>query len=119
MIIRDTGFVGALWPLLARSGYSEQNAFFFNNPMVTICVTGNALTLKKKILCKFGQIYATGNSLMQLKVILCKFGQICATGNVPMLLETRSVEQEMLLCSWKLFYASSDKSVRQEISSVQ
>ena len=52
---------------------------------------------------------------MQLKVILCKFGQICATRNVLMLLETRSVEQEMLLCSWKQFDVYLDRSVQQDI----
>ena len=60
-------------PLLARSGYPGQDAFFYNNPMVMICATVNALLQLKTILCEFGQICATKNALMQLKTILCEF----------------------------------------------
>ena len=79
---------GPFGPLLARSGYSGQDASFYNNPMVMICATVNALTLLKTILCKFGQICATRNTLMQLKTILCKYGRICAPRNALMLLKT-------------------------------
>ena len=36
---------GPYGPLLARSGYPGQDASFYNNPMVMICATVNALTL--------------------------------------------------------------------------
>ena len=36
---------GPYGPLLARSGYPGQDASFYNNPMVIICSTVNALTL--------------------------------------------------------------------------
>ena len=36
---------GPFGPLLARSGYPGQDASFYNNPMVMICATVNALTL--------------------------------------------------------------------------
>ena len=39
--VNTTRFVGALRPLLARSGYPGQDASFYNNPMVMICATVN------------------------------------------------------------------------------
>ena len=36
---------GPFGPLLARSGYLGQDASFYNNPIVMICATVNALTL--------------------------------------------------------------------------
>ena len=36
---------GPYGPLLARSGYPGQDASFFNNPVVMICATVNALNL--------------------------------------------------------------------------
>ena len=36
---------GPYGPLLARSGYTGQDASFYNNQMVMICATVNALTL--------------------------------------------------------------------------
>ena len=60
------------------------------------------------------------DALMQLKTILCELGQICATRNALMQLTTNasydgSVRLEMLLSSWKQFYASLDRSVQQEM----
>ena len=70
-------FILASWgpygPLLARSGYPGQDAFFYNCPMVMICATVNALIQLKTMLCEFGQICANRNALMLLKTILCKF----------------------------------------------
>ena len=65
---------GPFGPLLARSDHSGEDASFWNNPMVMICTSVNALTLLETILYQFGQIWATRNALMQLKTILCKFG---------------------------------------------
>ena len=78
---------GPYGPLLARSGYPGEDASFYDNPMVMIFTTVNALTLLETILYEFGQISAPRNALMQLKTILCKFGQMCATGNALMQLD--------------------------------
>ena len=40
-----TRIVGYLRAPLARSGYPGQDASLYNNPMVMICITVNALTL--------------------------------------------------------------------------
>ena len=40
-----TRFVGPYGPLLARSSYPGQDASCYNNPMVMICATVNALAL--------------------------------------------------------------------------
>ena len=59
-------------------------------------------------------ICTTGNALKQLETILCEFWRICATRNALVQLQDESVWIEMLLCSWKQFYASFDGSVQQE-----
>ena len=86
-------------------------------------------------LCDRKSSYAAGNNFMrvgtnlcnrkcfmQLETILCEFERICATGKLLCSCKQfyasldKSVRQEMLLCSWKSFYASLDGSVRQESS---
>ena len=44
---------GPYRPLLARSGYPGQDASFYDNPMVMICATVNALMQLKTILYEF------------------------------------------------------------------
>ena len=55
---------GPYGPLLARSGYRGQDASFYNNPMVMICATVNAL-----LCCK--QFYASLDESVQLEMLLC------------------------------------------------
>ena len=64
---------GPYGPLLARSGYPGQDASFYNNPMVMICVTVNALTLLQTILYEVGRICATRNAFKRLEMILHEF----------------------------------------------
>ena len=44
---------GPYGPLLARSGYPGQDASFYNNPMVIICATVNALMQLKLFYASF------------------------------------------------------------------
>ena len=85
-----TRFVGALRPLLARSGYPGQDASLYNNPIIMICASYYSAV--NNLTAEFGQMCVTRDVLMQLKTILCKFGPICAT--------TKNALMQLKIISW-------------------